>query len=251
MRSKHLLVKNIIRTPQNITRLLTGKKKIITFSFFIIIFSMATLNVYTPSSHYVSALSYQSRVNTGFTFNPTISITFSGSDLTILNLIPGTYSDSNIITVGISTNTSYGHKLLATAGTSTTDTNLTHTTDDSYNFTSLATTPGAAPTLSDITSNYWGYSYCPNTTSVCNDVSNWISGSVNNTASGYAGLPLDNDDNGETGIVLIDENSINDQIQFKIGAKASNSQPAGVYTNVINFYAVANPSPDETGNTDP
>lgn len=231
------------------TRPLTGKKKIITLSSVIIILSVIYSIIYIPSQHHVSALSYQSRVNIGFTFNPTISITFSSSDLQILNLMPGTYSDSNIITVGISTNTSYGHKLLVTAGTPTTNTNLTHTTNNSYSFTSLATTPGAAPTLSDITNNYWGYSYCPNV--ICDDIGNWISGSANSTAIGYAGLPLDNGDSGETGVVLIDENSTNNQVQFKIGAKASSSQPAGVYTNVINFYAVANPSPDETGNTDP
>ncbi|MBP5648165.1 hypothetical protein J6X04_02660, partial [Candidatus Saccharibacteria bacterium] len=46
-------------------------------------------------------------------------------------------------------------------------------------------------------------------------------------------------------VTLIDtSNPIDNQtIKFKIGARASSSQPAGTYTNTINFYAVVNPAP--------
>ncbi len=58
---------------------------------------------------------------------------------------------------------------------------------------------------------------------------------------------MDNNDNaeerGKGGVTLINTiNPVEDKtIRFKIGAKASVSQTAGIYSNVINFYAVANP----------
>ncbi|MBR3246674.1 hypothetical protein IKF87_02210, partial [Candidatus Saccharibacteria bacterium] len=69
-------------------------------------------------------------------------------------------------------------------------------------------------------------------------------------ASGYAGLPLDNNDNtnerGKGGVTLISTTDPADSksVRFKIGARASQSQPAGTYTNTINFYAVTNPEPE-------
>ena len=189
-----------------------------------------------------SSLTYQSSTNVGFTFNPTISISLSG-DLLISSLSPGSTSDSNIIDVAINTNASQGYTLTATAGTSSTTTNLVNTGNNNNIFTSLATNA----TITDWTNandNTWGYSYSED------NGTTWISGKDinNNNANilGYSGLPLDNDDNGETGKTLISTTlpSDNKTLKFKIGAKASSSQASGDYTNIINFYAVANPEPE-------
>lgn len=186
------------------------------------------------------ALTYQSSVGVGFTFNPTIAVTLSG-DLLINNLAPSSASDSNIIDVTVATNASQGYSLLATVGTKDSNSALINTSNSNYIFTSLATTAGSAPSLSNFSDNTWGYSY-----SIDNGT-NWISGNAGSTASGYAGLPLDNNDGpeerGNGGITLIDTHNPADgkTIKFKIGAKASSSQASGIYTNIINFYAVANP----------
>ena len=189
-----------------------------------------------------SALTYQSDVNVNFTFNPVISLTVGG-DLLINNLTPGNSSDSNIIDVSVTTNASYGYVLSATVGQKNGTDSLVNTSNNTYTFTNLSTTAGSAATLNNFTDNKWGYSY-----SVDNGT-NWISGSVGSTASGYAGLPLDNNNNAEDrglgGVTLIDTSNPADNktIKFKIGAKAANTQAAGTYTNTINFYAVANAIP--------
>ena len=189
-----------------------------------------------------SALTYQSSYNVGFEFNPTISIALSG-DLIISNLSPGSTSDSNIINVAINTNAPQGYVLTVTAGTSSTNTNLVNTGNSNYAFTSLATNA----TVTDWTnaSDYtWGYSYSED------NGATWISGKGNNNTNilGYSGLPLDNNDDGETGKTLISTTlpSDNRTLKFKIGAKASASQASGTYANSINFYAVANPIPSLT-----
>ena len=189
-----------------------------------------------------SALTYQSSTNVGFTFNPAISISLSG-DLLISSLSPGSTSDSNIIDVAINTNASQGYTLTATAGSSSTTTNLVNTGNNNNIFTSLATNA----TITDWTNandNTWGYSYSED------NGTTWISGKgeSNQNILGYSGLPLDNDDNGATGKTLISTTlpSDNKTLKFKIGAKASSSQASGDYTNIINFYAVANPEPSLT-----
>ena len=189
-----------------------------------------------------SSLTYQSSTNVGFTFNPTISISLSG-DLLISSLSPGSTSDSNIIDVVINTNASQGYTLTATAGTSSTTTNLVNTGNNNNIFTSLATN-ATITDWTNVNDNTWGYSYSED------NGTTWISGKDinNNNANilGYSGLPLDNDDNGETGKTLISTTlpSDNKTLKFKIGAKASSSQASGDYTNIINFYAVANPEPE-------
>ena len=65
-----------------------------------------------------SALSYQGSTEVKFTFNPTLSINISSSDLVIDNLTPGTTGDSNIINVSVATNASHGYTLSATVGDS-------------------------------------------------------------------------------------------------------------------------------------
>ena len=196
----------------------------------------------------VSAVTYQQEVPVEFTFNPTLSINLSSSSILVNNLAPGSAADSNVVTVSVTTNAANGYILSATAGIKGGDTNLTNTSDNTYKFTNLATTAGSASTLNNIPENYWGYTYSTD------NGSTWVSGSVGSTAAGYAGLPLDNNDNaeerGKGGTTLISTENPADSknVKFKIGAKASTSQPAGTYTNVINFYAVANVGPKDISN---
>ena len=205
-------------------------------------FSITILLSYFLYVEFTSALTYQSSADVNFTFNPVISLTVGG-DLLINNLTPGNSSDSNVIDVSVTTNASYGYVLSATVGQKNGTDSLVNTSNNTYTFTNLSTTAGSAATLNNFTDNKWGYSY-----SVDNGT-NWISGSVGSTASGYAGLPLDNNNNAEDrglgGVTLIDTSNPADNktIKFKIGAKAANTQAAGAYTNTINFYVVANAVP--------
>lgn len=190
-----------------------------------------------------SALTYQSSSDIDFTLNPTINLAISSNNLIIDDLAPGSAKDSNIITVGVSTNTGWGYYLAATANTSTTNTNLTHETNPSNVFTSLSSNKSSISNFSD---NTWGYSYCNNSGSIdCSNNSNWVSGDTGSAISGYNGLPLDNDDSGATGAKLLNSNTYatSGSVKFKIGAKASNTQASGTYNGTINFYAVTNPSP--------
>ena len=173
-------------------------------------------------SPHSSALSYQDSVDVEFTFNPSISVTVSG-DLVIENLAPGSSSDSNIIDVSVATNNISGYVLTATAGnTSHTNTDLTKSGIENK-FSSVATNADLASITTD---NTWGYSFSNNAGS------SWTN---------YSGLPLYTAETGKE-LVSVDTNTVT-PIKFKIAAKASTNQPAGTYTNVVNFIAVANPEP--------
>ena len=229
-----MLIKNIFTSSKNILTHFTGIRKHILFSL-IIIFA-CFLNILVYCKYNTSALTYQSSVGVGFTFNPSISVSLSG-DLVINNLIPGSTSDSNIISVAVSTNASHGYNLSATVGEKNGTDALVNGSSTFSNLTANKAN------LSNFTDNTWGYSYS------LDNGTTWISGNTGSTNSGYNGLPLDNNDNPEErglgGVTLIDtSNPIDNQtIKFKIGARASSSQPAGTYTNTINFYAVVNPAP--------
>ena len=198
----------------------------------ILILTLTIVSLFTVS--HTSALTYQTKIDQDFTINPTISVSLSGN-LVIDNLMPGDSSDSNIVTVNVATNAGYGYYLTATTGTAGGNTNLVNTDNNNYTFTSLASN---ASTLANIPDNKWGYSYSTN------GGSTWVSGDTGSATTGYNGLPLDNDDNGATGIKLVDTNSYSgtSSIQFKIGAKASNTQAYGTYNGIVNFYAVTNPN---------
>ena len=187
-------------------------------------------------AHHASAITYQDSTKVEFTFNPTINVSLSSSDLTISNLAPGGTSDSNVITATVSTNAGYGYYLSATTGTAGGNANLTNTADSTYNFASLSSN---VATLSAIPDNKWGYSYSTD------NGTTWISGDNGSALSGYNGLPLDADDSGATGVKLLSSDSFatSGSVQFKIGARASSDQAAGTYTGTVNFYAVTNPKP--------
>lgn len=179
-----------------------------------------------------SAMTYQDKTDVQFTFNPVVTIELSG-DLIIPDLAPGTSSDSNIITVVAGTNDLHGYTLHSTVGNASNNyTDLRLDNNDAANkFTNLTTN---RTSLSDFTDNEWGYSYS-------NDGgTTWISGDVDNSTSGYAGLPLFNDANAAAGVKLADTNGpTQTNLKVKIGAKASPGQPAGTYTNIVNFIGVA------------
>ena len=173
----------------------------------------------------VGALSYQSSVGVGFTFEPTLNVTLSNSDLVINNLSPGARSDSNIITVGVSTNAAYGYDLLATVGNASNAT--TELKNGNNSFTSLSSNTA---TLASFDDNKWGYSYSTDSGT------SWVSGDQGSASTGYAGLPLYTG----TGVKMASVNSNTDSsVQFKIAAKAGATQASGEYTNVVNFAAVS------------
>ena len=207
---------NIISFSRNITSHFTGKEKIITLVLVIIMLSFI-------NTTFTSALSYQSNVGVGFTFNPTLSVSISPSNLVIDNLTPSITADSNAITVSVATNAAYGYTLSATVNgdNNCNNSNLTHANGTSV-FSSIATDASLSSLTND---NTWGYSYKNNIAST----PAW---------SNYSGL------SNEVGKVLFntDSNS-NGSIDFKIAAKASNTQPSGAYTGTINFTAVTKPMP--------
>lgn len=185
----------------------------------------------------VSALDYSSNVGIGFTFNPTLSVSLSSSDLIIPNLIPGSTLDSNSINVSVATNAAYGYTLSANVGDDIhNNSNLTHTNNADI-FSSIAID---ADLSSLDTDNTWGY-----TSKISNETTwnnyNGLSSSINtilldtNTNSSSNNSDSDNDSNNGSNNV--------DSIDFKIAAKASNTQPSGVYTGTINFITITKPTP--------
>ena len=215
---------------RNIIRYSTGKEKIITLAFLIIMLSF--VNIINTS-----ALSFKSYNSLSFTFNPTVTITLSpasggsSNNLLIDNLTTGNSDVSNAINIGVATNTPYGISLDATVGSSSIAaenvTSLNHTgTTNNNKFTSIATNANLA---SLTTANTWGYA------TSTNSGSNW---------SNYNGLPAYN---AATPANILDvtpdpyAEPSSGSVQFRIGARAGTSQASGSYTNTINFTAVTKP----------
>ena len=167
-----------------------------------------------------SALDYSSNVGIGFTFNPTLSVNISPSDLTISNLSPGTTTDSNIINVSVATNAAYGYTLSANVNNES----LVHS-NNINTFNSIATDANLSDLDNSEDTNIWGYSYKDNTI-------------VSPSWSNYNGLSSSNSN------TLLDANSnVSSNLDFKIAAKASSTQASGTYTGAINFTAVSNVAP--------
>lgn len=200
------------------------------------LYIVATLLGLITINNNVSALSYSTDVNIGFTFNPTISLSISPDNLTIPNLTPGTAAESNTITVNVATNTAYGYHLTANVGSNTTNyntTNLVHASSATSTPTSNATFASLAYGSSvankdNLSPNTWGYSY---------------SDDSGTTWKPYSGLPLYSDANHSTNLISTYTAADSKSIEFKIAAKANNTQPSGDYTNIINFYATSVPEP--------
>ena len=179
----------------------------------------------------VSALDYSSNVGVGFTFNPTLSVSISPSDLIIDNLIPGNTLDSNSINVSVATNAAYGYTLSANVN----DENLVHS-NNVDTFSSIATNADLASLDTD---NTWGYTSKLSNETVWNNYnglpssSNTVLLDTNSTSSDNSNNNSSNSDN---------TNNVG-SIDFKIAAKASNTQPSGEYTGTINFIAITKPTP--------
>lgn len=173
----------------------------------------------------VLATNYKGGINVEFTINPTISVSLS-DDLTIEDLVPGNDATSNTVTVGVETNAAHGYTLTSTVGDNTNNTsrNLEITGDNTAAFTSI---DFGAKLASLTTDNTWGYSYSKDS---------------GTTWANYNGLPLYNDQT-HVATLLNSNHPVNGSVQFKIAAKAGETQVAGTYTNVVNFYAVAKLEP--------
>ena len=204
--------------------MLKYKQHILYITIIAILLSLITIN----NDSIVSALSYSSSVGVGFTFNPTLSVSLSSSDLIISNLTPGITSESNSTNISVATNSAYGYILTTSVGNSAiyNNTNLIH--NNSNNIFSSISTNASLSSLDDSSDdNIWGYSYKL---------------SSSNTWSNYSGLPLYS--NPLKVLLNADSNDeTNNAIDFKIAAKASSTQASGEYNNVINFSAVTKPTP--------
>lgn len=222
--------KNIISFLKILTSHLTGVQKILTLCFIILSLTNITLCFQSGS---VSALSYQTYQRLDFTFNPTIELTLSSSELTIPNLTPGGSSDSNIIDINVATNTFGGLNLMTTVGNSSNDTTSLVCRNNNTIIGSFDALSTASATLEDIESNKYGYSYS-------------VKGNNDayGTYSSYAGLPK-YDDTVSTPATLLSTTgtATSGAVKFKLGAKASSAQPSGTYTNVINFSAITKVMP--------
>ena len=173
----------ILKGQKNIPTFLTGRKRII-LPHFKNMFFVVPLLLLSFNYEMAFALSYQNNVDLSFTFSPYITLDVSG-DLLIESLVPGSSSDSNIITVSASSNNIVGYDIKATVGDSTNNyTDLRISPSDSTNiFSSLSTNKA---TLSAFSDDIWGYSYSTD------NGTTWVSGNTGSTNTGYNGLPLYN-----------------------------------------------------------
>lgn len=193
------------------------------FGITILLYSIILMLISFNNS--VLATNYKGGINVEFTINPTISVSLS-DDLTIEDLVPGNDATSNTVTVGVETNAAHGYTLTSTVGDDTNNTsrNLETTGDNTAAFASI---DFGAKLASLTTDNTWGYSYSKDS---------------GTTWANYNGLPLYNDQT-HVATLLNSNHPVNGSVQFKIAAKASETQVAGTYTNVVNFYAVAKLGP--------
>ncbi len=169
-----------------------------------------------------SATTFSQDATVQFTFNSRLDVRIDDANIEILDLTPGTSSDSNIVGITVGTNNSVGYTIKATVGDATySTTNMVHG-NGTNTFSSLAVDDDLVSISAD---NTWGYATSND------DGSSW---------SNFSGLPVYTD----TAKQIATTNApTNDVIKFKINAKASTSQAAGDYRNVINFSVVANVPP--------
>lgn len=176
-----------------------------------------------------SALTERTTVPMQFTWAEQLGVELSSAALTISDLAPGAYKESNAISISVTTNYYGGYTLSASAGNSTnTTSSLKNSTNASAVFTSVATNASVA--LSGITKGYWGYATSTN---------------GGTSYSNYSGLPYGYDNSGSQvgstkSIGSTSGAAGTATTYFKIGAYAADDQLSGDYTNTINFYVVTN-----------
>jgi len=175
-------------------------------------------------------ITFQDEIGVEFTFAPTLSIALDSNEVST-EVVPGNYSYSETpVVITVSTNNVLGYTLSAKVGgtgQTAANNNLVSTNENIDTvFTSVAS--DAALTLANFSPDYWGYTVAAtvnssttfsglsyNSDKVINATTN-MSGTA---ATGYTGTSATN---------------------FRIGAKASDTQTAGEYTNVITFTVVGN-----------
>ena len=191
-----------------------------------------------------AVVTFEGHSDVQFTFGPTLSLSLSSTlsdcpapyydpTFCIENLAPGNLGLSNTITATVTTNSSVGYTLSATAGGTSVDTTATFT-DNKLTLAGSGSTPAdtfdmIAVGATSLTQGYWGYTLNGGTTyghlpyvndsSATPTVLNKTIDAANTGASGYTGTP-------------------NTAIQ--IGAYADTTQLSGAYKNVVNFTALAN-----------
>ena len=184
--------------------------------------------LYSTADDSSNALTYSGNTDVSFTINPRLSISTSTDSLTIDNLVPGTTSDSNSVTVTVSSNTPYGYVLSAGVGSNDAaspyynSSDLVHDNSAISNVFSSVDTSASLQTLD--TDNTWGYS-----TSTDGGTS-W---------STYSGLSS----TVTKPLLDISAAAQPSTIDFKIAARSATTQASGTYNNVITFYAVGKPAP--------
>ena len=162
-------------------RVLKDTKRVIRLGLLGIVFCFVTtiVSMTGSGSGSASALSGGQSVGIQFTFNASLSVTFSSSELVIDNLTPGTYSKSNTISIDVQTNNRNGYTLTAEVGDSETpayaNSSLVNTISSTA-FTSLSTSDNL--TLSAFSPNSWGY-----TTATSVDSSSTYSGLLYNATT--------------------------------------------------------------------
>ena len=176
----------------------------------------------------VNALTYQDGTPVQFTFNSTLSITLSDTDIVIGNLIPGQDDTSNAVDVVVNTNNLYGYTLTATVGSATKDYRDLRHTNGTASFASIDVDSDLS-TLSGQSSSVWGYTTSTNGT----------------TWSNFNGLPKYDDTTNTAELNVTDGAAADSTTSFKIGAFAAEGQLAGDYTNVINFIVISNGAPHQ------
>ena len=196
---------------------------------------------------------FKSKQGMQFTLNPTLALSVSGY-LTIPDLVSGTNVDSNEITVTVDTNAISGYFLFASVGDSEIDTDLVNTSNSNYAFSSLIIDTELA-SMANANDNTWGYAFKINNGNYSNytgfgqpaGAGEIICPEPNPNSDPFTEVPVcyANGFLGSPGIIDTNTPADSTIVTFKIGAKASNSQPAGTYTNTINFYAVSRPLPED------
>jgi len=173
-----------------------------------------------------NAITYQDGTDVQFTFNSTLSISLSDTDLIIGNLIPGQDDLSNAVDVVVNTNNLYGYTLTATVGDTNHDYRDLRHTNGTTNIVSINVDSDLS-TLTNESTSSWGYTVSTNGT----------------TWSNYNGLPKYDDTQNTAELNTTDGTAANSTTSFKISAFAAEGQLAGDYSNVINFKVVSNGAP--------
>ena len=160
----------------------------------------------------MSALEYQSEtIPLTFQFDTTMTVTMSGSSLSITDLMPNTSQTSDALDITVVTNDNSGYTMKATVG------NASNASTDLVATNGSFAMIGSAGSLS---TGEWGY--------------------TTNGGTSFGVLPLYTSTPATVNSSSVPTDSTSGQTSFQIGAYATPSQAAGNYSNVINFTVVAN-----------